>query len=456
MARNYGDWLESFCDYARFGEAPRKMYFWVGVSAIAGALRRKVWIDQAYFRWYPNFYIVLVAPPGIVSKSTTASVAMRLLRRVPGIKFGPDVVTWQALVGAFAEATEMFDLNGDYHVMSAITIESSEFGNLLNPADKDMVDLLVSLWDGKQGLFEKRTKMSGNDKVENPWINLVACTTPAWIAGNFPEYMIGGGFTSRCVFVYAEEKHQYVAYPGLHVPKNLGDVEDRLVQDLEHISLSLAGEYKLDKGAVEWGEAWYHQHYTNRPAHLSDDRFGGYIARKQTHIHKLGMILAAACHDKRVITAENLAVANAMVTDLESDMPMVFGKIGRTDMSLQTDRFLTYVRKRGRVSYVEAYRFIHSYFPSSREFEDMLAGCIRSGQIAMVQEGQTMWLRALTSPAICSTQPTTPESLGQEQSEQGLSAQPSSALAGSGLSNAQEPASLLNQALHSTGQGKGH
>jgi hypothetical protein len=82
------------------------MYFWVGVSAIAGALRRKVWIDQAYFRWHPNMYIILVAPPGIVSKSTTASVAMRLLRRVPGIKFGPDVVTWQALVGAFAEATE--------------------------------------------------------------------------------------------------------------------------------------------------------------------------------------------------------------------------------------------------------------------------------------------------------------------------------------------------------------
>ena len=107
MARNFRDWLEAFCDYAQYGEAPRRMYFWVGVSAVAGALRRKVWIDQAYFRWHPNFYIILVAPPGIVSKSTTASIAMRLLRRVPRIKFGPDVVTWQALVGAFAEATEM-------------------------------------------------------------------------------------------------------------------------------------------------------------------------------------------------------------------------------------------------------------------------------------------------------------------------------------------------------------
>lgn len=395
MARQYPDWLEAFCDYTHFGEAPRKMYFWVGVSAVAGALRRKVWIDQAYFKWHPNFYIVLVAPAGIVSKSTTASVAMRLLRRVPGIKFGPDVVTWQALVSAFAESTEMFNLGSDYHVMSAITIESSEFGNLLNPADKEMVDLLVSLWDGKQGSFEKRTKMSGNDKIENPWINLIACTTPAWIAGNFPEYMIGGGFTSRCVFVYAEEKNQYVAYPGLHVPENLHVIEDRLVQDLEHISLAIAGEYKLTKGAVEWGEAWYKEHYTNRPEGLDDDRFGGYIARKQTHVHKLGMILAASRHDHLVLAVEDLMLAAEMVTDLERDMPLVFGKIGLTDLSLQMDRFLTFVRKRKQVSFIEAYRYIHSYFPSSREFEDMVMGCIRAGFIRQHESGGKVWLIAV-------------------------------------------------------------
>jgi hypothetical protein len=393
MARNYADWLEAFCEYAKFGEAPRRMYFWVGVSAVAGALRRKVWIDQAYFRWHPNMYIILVAPPGIVSKSTTASVAMRILRRVPGIKFGPDVVTWQALVGAFAESTEMYELNGSYNVMSAITIESSEFGNLLNPQDKEMVDLLVSLWDGKEGAFDKRTKMSGNDRIENPWINMVACTTPAWIAGNFPEYMIGGGFTSRCIFVYASEKAQYVAYPGLHVPKDLHQQEDKLAQDLEHISFNIAGEYKLSPEAITWGEAWYERHYRNRPMGLDDDRFGGYIARKQTHIHKLSMILAASQRDDLTISEDDLKTANSMMTDLEADMPGVFSKIGRTDMSLQTDRFLGYLSKRSEVSYIEAYRFIHAYFPSSREFEDMLAGCIRSGQVRLEQRaGGAMWL----------------------------------------------------------------
>ena len=127
--RNFPDWIKAFIDYAGSGEAPRHMYFWVGAVTVAGALRRKVWINQVYFKWHPNMYVILVAPPGIVSKSTTAGVGMRLLRQVPGIRFGPDVVTWQALVGAFAETTEGFDLNGEYHSISAITIESSEFGN---------------------------------------------------------------------------------------------------------------------------------------------------------------------------------------------------------------------------------------------------------------------------------------------------------------------------------------
>ena len=376
--RHHKDWLGAFLEYAQFGEAPRHMYFWAGVSAVAGALRRKVWIDQAYFKWYPNFYICLVAPPGIVSKSTTAGVAMSLLRRVPGIKFGPDVVTWPALVSAFAESTEGFEHDGMIFPMSAMTLESSEFGNLLNPQDKEMVDLLVSLWDGKQGSFEKTTKHSGKDTVENPWINLIACTTPSWIAGNFPEYMVGGGFTSRTIFVYADTKQRYVAYPGLRVPKDLEAQADRLVEDLADISL-LHGEFKLSTGAVAWGEQWYHNHYSERAANLDPDRFGGYIARKQTHVHKLAMVLSASQGGSLIINEEHLATANAMITDLEPDMQFVFSKIGRSDASLHAERLIAFVQTKGEVGFAEAYRYVHSHFSSMRDFEDVLAGIVRAG-----------------------------------------------------------------------------
>lgn len=380
-------------DYASFSEAPRHMHFWAGVSVVAGALRRRVWLDMAYFRWHPNFYICFVAPPGIVSKSTTAGIAMSLLKKVPDIKFGPDVVTWQALVGAFADSTMSFELQGEFYAMSALTIESSEFGNLLNPQDKEMVDLLVSLWDGKPGAFEKRTKGSGNDTIVNPWINLIACTTPSWIAGNFPEYMIGGGFTSRTIFVYADKKEKYIAYPGMHVPANLASTAAKLIDDLSHIS-TLAGEYHLTRDAVKWGEAWYQLHYDSPNPELDDDRFAGYLARKQTHIHKLAMVMAAAESDNLIITGEHLALANSMVTDLEPDMQFVFSKIGKAEDSLYIERLIWYIHKMGPngCAWTDAYRFVHKHFPKLQDFEAIMNGAIRAGYVILKQSGSEMKL----------------------------------------------------------------
>lgn len=386
-------------EYASFSEAPPHMHFWTAVSTLAGALRRRVWIDMAYFRWHPNFYIILVAPPGIVSKSTTAGIGMSLLKKVPDIKFGPDVVTWQALVTGFAESTMTYELAGEFHAMSAITIESSEFGNLLNPQDKEMVDLLVSLWDGKQGAFEKKTKGSGHDIVENPWINLIACTTPAWIAGNFPEYMIGGGFTSRCLFVYADKKAKYVAYPGQIVPADMKQKAQMLVEDLAQISL-LKGEYELTADALSWGNTWYQEHYAKKHVNLDDERFGGYLARKQTHIHKLAMILAAAESSKMVITAEHLALADKMVTDLEPEMQLVFNKIGKSEEAVYAERLIWYVQKREGCAYPEAYRFVHMHFPKIQDFEAVVAGAIKSGQLILKPKGSEMWLWPANVPVV--------------------------------------------------------
>lgn len=392
MGRHFDNWIQGYLDYSSYSEAPKHMRFWVAVSTIAGALRRRVWLDQVYFKWYPNFYIVIVAPPGIVAKSTTSGVGMGLLREVPDIRFGPDVVTWPALVQGFAESAMTFEYQGEFHTMSAMTLESSEFGNLLNPKDTQMIDLFVSLWDGKTGSFEKKTKSSGNDSVVNPWINMIACTTPTWIAGNFPEYMIGGGFTSRCLFVYAEKKATYVAYPGLRVPKNLDEQRQKLVEDLIEISTRICGQYELTSDAVAWGENWYKKHYEVSHEHLDGDRFGGYLARKQTHIHKLAMILAAAESNKLAITAEHLEVANDMVTDLEADMQMVFSKIGRAEETNYTDRLVEHIKKRQRVPWPEAYRYVHAHVPKLQDFEALLQGLIRSEYVRVIQDGPVFYL----------------------------------------------------------------
>lgn len=334
-----------------------------------------------YFRWYPNFYIVLVAEPGIVSKSTTMDIGMQLLRKVPDVHFGPSIVTWQALVKRFAEAKSAFEYppgETKFVIQSALTLAASEFGNLVNPTERETIDLYVDLWDCRTGVLDKLTKTSGNDHVENPYVNMVACTTPAWIAGTFPEYVIGGGFVSRCLFVYAEKKAKLVAYPSLHVPADFAETGAKLTEDLIHMA-TLIGEYVLADDAIKWGQEWYEVLWTNKPAELADERFKTYLARKQSHVHKLAMVLAASQGDELVLHKEHLFAANHMVSELEIEMPKVFAKIGRTEESLHADRFIRFVQKHGTIGYGAAYQYVHSAFPGMRDFEGIVAGAIRAG-----------------------------------------------------------------------------
>jgi hypothetical protein len=377
--RKCKNWLQAFVQHASSGEAPLKFYWWVGVSTLAGALRRRVWIDQKYFEWTPNQYIILVAPPGIVSKSTTASIGMNLLREVQGINFGPDVVTWQKLVEDMGKSKEqVLDITtGEYTPMSCLTISASEFGTLLNPQDREMTDVLVSLWDGQRGVFKKGTKTSGNDEIENPWINIIACTTPAWIAGNFPEYMIGGGFTSRCVFVYASAKRQFIAYPADHVPANFAEQKADLIHDLELISL-MFGEMTLDDEAKEWGELWYMNHWKSSHKNLPPEQFGGYLARKQTHIHKLAMIISAAESDEYIITRTHLSFAADMVDALEHDMPYVFDKIGRTASTQVLNDLNDILKAYNSISQQDLYRML-SRKCTWTEFTEIISSAVNGG-----------------------------------------------------------------------------
>lgn len=382
--RRLQHWLKAYMSYTSIYEAPDKMHFWVGVSTIAGALRRRVWINQGDFDWTPNFYIILVAPPGVVNKTTTLNTGIRLLRELDGIHFGPDVITWQELTRTFTEATELVEIEpGTFYPMSCITVASGELGNFFNPHDREMVDVLISLWDGQLGVWEKRTKTQGSDRIENPWLNIAACTTPAWIAGNFPEYLIGGGLTSRIIFIYADRKRKLVAYPATSITPEREQLRLDLVHDLEAISL-LKGAYVLSKEALAWGESWYAEHDRVRPQHLDNEKFAGYISRKQTHIHKLAMVLSASYKDELLISTNDLSTAAEIVTSLEAEMPQVFELIGVQGGAKFSRELLNVVKAYGQMTHADMFRLCFKSM-SYKEFTDALSAGVMSGKLELKQ-----------------------------------------------------------------------
>ena len=395
MSRNFPDWLPAYVNYASVTEAPKKMHTWAGIGAVAGALRRKVWIDMKRFIWTPSFYIIFVAPPGIVAKSTSIDIAMDLLRQVPGIKFGPNSVTWQALVTAFAASSESFEFAGEWHPMSPITLVASELGSLINFQDRDMINLLIELWDGKKH-YEKLTKMSGNDLIEAPWINLEGATTPHWVADNMPASTIGGGLTSRCVFLYADKKEKFVPFVDEAVGAEDSGRRLALIQDLEHIS-TFAGPYTITEEARAWTRAWYRDFWEHASDRMDDQMLEGYAARKQTHLFKTAMVLAASRKDARTIDLEDIQLANILLEELEADMSKVFARIGRSEVSMHTQEFIAYVARKGVIPYTEAYKVMHAHFPDVRDWEGIFAGVLRTGQVVLETRTDGVFLRAVES-----------------------------------------------------------
>lgn len=319
--RNYEDWLTAFLKYADSSETPLKMLYWSGVSAIAGALQRRVFIDQGRFQLYPNFYIVLVAEPGVVQKSTTINFAIDLLKKVEGIKFAPKSCTWEAFIRLMEDGhqTEQdgFSLATEFTKNTSITVTSPEFSVFLDPTNLAMVSALTELWDCPD-VFDKVTKFSGSERLEKPCVNLIAGTTPAWIRQSFDRWSREGGFVSRCIFLYEKEKRQLKAFPD----KIDREMRKKLIEDLWYMS-RLDGEFKLSPEAIRFEEKRYAEHY----AKLASGDFtsvSGFRDRKQAHILKLAIAISASRRDSKLITLEDIKDAEEKISEAEADFPKVF------------------------------------------------------------------------------------------------------------------------------------
>ena len=381
-------------------EAPKSFHFWTGVSTIAAALRRKVWFDQVYYKWSPNFYIILVAPPGISTKSSAINIGMSMLDDIQGIKRGADALTWQSLVQSMEGAVEMIQVeNGEFLAISCLTFSASELGVLLDPDDKMMINVLTDLWDGKNGVWNKATKTMGCNTVPNPWINIIAGTTPHWIADNFPSRAIGGGFTSRCVFVYAEKKHHLMAYPRYQMQRDgcfehMLELRKKLLHDLEQIAM-MQGEYDLTPEAIEWGENWYKSHHECPPELLNnDEQFGGYLNRKQGHTHKLAIVLAASKSNALMIDKSTLEAAVTLASQLEANMPEVFKHINTAPSQDLALRVVEKVRTLGPITKGALYRIFVRQM-SEKDYNAALDSAIAAGMIQVLNKDNTFFVVAL-------------------------------------------------------------
>jgi hypothetical protein len=361
-SRNLPSIIEGFRDYTSNLSSSDKYIQWSIISAIAGALERKTWVNFNDFKCYPNMFTFLIGTAGLSRKSSTSGRAMDLLREVKSLRFLSDTLTPASLIeqlhkaGVNRKATIM---GKEYHNASVFLYSSEAVVTLKERGYGSLVELMTDLYDcGPQGwhterCWEKNTLLDGSTKIFNPCLNMLVCSTPHWLAKVVGPSEISGGFFSRVFFVVERGATSKADewYDDAELPAEKLLLRKKLVEDLSAVS-RLSGPMKVNTEVKALHNAFMAQNKSFIQSH-AEDMFVSYYARKPWHILKLCQVFCADRSSSMIIEEQDWNNARKQIEGLEVDMRNVFKNVGMNKDSSHVHMVWEFCRTKKRVTISE-------------------------------------------------------------------------------------------------------
>jgi hypothetical protein len=381
MKRTLSNWIEAYLEFTENTESAKQFHLWCAISTIASVLRRKTWLSLGRLTYFPNIYIVLVAQPGIARKTQAIKFALEILKQVPGITISADSITKEALIDDLEISRNESVIPGTdgpfFHC--SLSVISKEFESFLGQKKENtkMLVLLTDLYDCPDS-FEKKTKHSGVNILENVFFNLQAATTPDSLASSLPSTAIGGGLTSRILFIWADAPYKKEAIPELTERER--SIRKQLISDLFEIS-QISGEYKLPlKVRSNWIE-WYNQYEMLSPKRICQEPiFNSWYSRKPDTILKTSINIAAAKRQDLIIEWEDITTAIKYIEVAEKGMSNSFRAVGKSLIASEVDTVLSLIQVRGAIEEKQIMALTWKDMDSDK-FDNVIETAIRTGKV---------------------------------------------------------------------------
>jgi len=318
--------LSDYRDYCSGSEAHPTYHIFSGLVALSSIVSRKVWIEQGYFKVFPNLYVILVGPPGN-RKTSAMSIAKALIRELKVVPFSAECVTKEKLVldiydqeRAIQNIRQEWEAQRVYSPMTVMVTELSEF---LGAGSIGMINFLTTIYD--QDVYEHRTKNKGEVTVVGPYLNLLACTTPDWITTYLRSDVISGGFSRRAIFVLETGKSGRIPFP--EVTPAAKRAWDRTIEYSKRL-LSVHGPMIWEPTAKQFYASWYKD--LQMPA---EETVVGYYETKHMQLLKIAMLLSLSESTELVLRTSHLEAGLALLQLAEENLSRVFAGIGRNDLN---------------------------------------------------------------------------------------------------------------------------
>lgn len=389
--------FSEYFDYVGMSECPTVFHRWAILSAIGALLERRIWLPFGHSKIYPNMYIVLMGSPG--TRKGSAIKPAKILLEESGFKFfAPSTTSKETLWSIISRVNEGryddfwdqqdFDPTNLAFVPEAspMYVMRDEFTAFLGDRPKSMIETLTDLWDNP-AVFSHPKLRSEDVTIHNPTINILTGTTPSALTNALDTLALSGGFTSRVLFIYSQPKDLRIAWP---TPPDEGH-KAILLKRLERIK-DLYGEIQLtDEVRDLIAEIYY---CTPR---IPDARFIYYAQRRQIHLLKLIMVIAAASVTMQP-TTRHVIEANTILHASEINMPQALGEFGLARSSTVANAIMEHLKHSEQaLSLRELYSEVSRDLNSFRELNEVLNDLITAGKVnkVILPDGKQVYLANL-------------------------------------------------------------
>jgi len=414
---------QSFLDMA--------FYFMIGA-----ALQRRVWLGPTNMPICPNLYTILCGPPGVgkglsiipvtqllrhhkykganmteeqkiekmivaAQKANAPTDTLVLLRQskeaLEQIKqanktptkleellfpMGADATTFESLVGQHANAVRVFHLDKPHemapsgiYTYHSLCVCVEEASSLFRKHAETIVQYLLAAYNCQD--YEYRTKGRGDDIIKRSSLSLLGGTTPEFMRNAFGDRLLGEGFTSRAMFVYAD-KNRFEGWRIAELTQEQLRAREILLQRLKELG-ALFGQCRMSEDSIALMDMYFEKIYPVKRK-LIDNRIKYYFARKDLHVQKLGLCIWFADNDTMEVPGPAFAKAIDMLEELEKKMHLCLNtKANNPIADLQRD----IMRWLGETGHKDYNNILQQFFDQGNtlQIDEALNFLITSGQI---------------------------------------------------------------------------
>lgn len=326
--RQLPDIIDAFMQYTNNSEPPILYRKWTAVSMVAACLQRRV---HALFSGplFPNLYIVLVGPAGKCRKGTAMRPAIALLRKA-GVKLCDEAITREALFRELRRQSRQYidPITKLPRTHSSLSVFSEELTVFMGYNQLQFMADLCNLYDCGDTFTFRCKDPTKTDEVVGVWLNLLGGTTPTLLRTTMPLDAVGGGLTTRMIFVFEQTKAKTVLDPWrIDYPE---DLPKKIEYDLDAL-MRLVGRFKYAEDFIAVETESYAQQEAKAP--IDDPNFSGYIARRRVMLLKMSMVMSASRSDDMILMAKDFDRAKELLEATERKMPMTFRGVGRNRLA---------------------------------------------------------------------------------------------------------------------------